>query len=75
MKVHALLADRQIAVVQLLRHGVEAGVEIEVDKRAFAVLQLIEGRRFLKLAAQIGELVVMPYLLQAKLLALLLVPR
>ena len=38
------------------------------------VLHLVERGRFLELAAQIGELVVAPYLLQAKLLALRLVP-
>ncbi len=71
MKLHLLLADGEIAVLQLLRHGVEAIVEIEVDERAFAVLQLVEGGRLLELAAQIGELVVAPDLLQPKLFALL----
>ncbi len=40
----------------------------------FLVLHLIKRGRLLKLAAQIGELVVAPYLLQAKLFALRLVP-
>ena len=74
MEVHTLLADRQIARLQLLRYGVQAGVVVEVDERSLPVLQLVERRRLLKLAAQVGELVVMPYLLQAKLFALLLVP-
>ena len=74
MEVHALLTDRQIPRLQLLRDGIQAGVVIEVDERSLAVLQLVEGGRLLKLAAQIGELVVVPNLLQAKLLALLLVP-
>jgi hypothetical protein len=34
VKLDLLLADGEIAVVQLLRHGVQAGVEIEVDERA-----------------------------------------
>ena len=75
MEVHTLLANRQIAGLQLLRYGVQAGVVIEVDERAFAILQLIQRRRLLKLTAQVGELVVMPYLLQAKLFTLFSRPR
>ena len=42
---------------------------------AFLVLQFVERRCFLETAAQIGELVVPPDLLESKFLALLLVPR
>ena len=66
MKVHTLLADGEISVVQLLRDRIEAGVVVEVDERSLAVLQLVERGRLLELAAQVGELVVMPDLLQAQ---------
>ena len=39
------------------------------------VFQLVEGGCFLEVTTEIGELVIPPYLLQAKLSALLLVPR
>ena len=64
MKLDLLLADGQVAVIQFLRHGVESVVVVEVDERAFPVLQLIERRRLLKLATQIGELVIAPNLLK-----------
>jgi len=60
MEFNLLLADGQIPVLQLLRHGVKPTVEIEVDERAFAVLQLVERGRFLELATQVGELFVAP---------------
>ena len=74
MEIHTLLADRQIARLQLLRYGVQAGVVVEVNERSLTVFQFIQRRRLLKLTAQVGELVVVPYLLKAKLFALLLVP-
>jgi len=54
VKLHLLPADGEIPVVQLLRHGVEAIAEIEVDERRLFVLYLIESGRLLELAAQIG---------------------
>ena len=75
MEFNLLFTDSEIAVVQLLRHGVKPGVEIEVDERGFFVLHLIECGCLLKLAAQIGELVVAPNFLESKRLALSLVPR
>ena len=75
MKFNFLLADGEIPVVQKLRYGVEPAIEIEVDERWFFILHFIERGRFLELTAQVGELVVVPDLLEAKLLALLLVPR
>ena len=47
MEFDFLFADGQIPVLQLLRHGVKSTVEIEVDERAFAVLQLVERGRLL----------------------------
>jgi hypothetical protein len=55
--------------------GIETSVEIEVDKRAFLVFQLVECRCFLENSSQIGKLVVPPDLLKSKFFALLLVPR
>ena len=71
MEVHALLANRQITRLQLLRYGVQPAVVVEVDERPLAVFQFVERRRLLKPTTQVGELVVMPYLLQTKLFALL----
>ena len=75
MEVHALLADRQITRLQLLRYGVQAGVVVEVDERSLTVFQFIQRRRLLEHTAQVGELVVVPYLLQPKLFALSSRPR
>ena len=74
MEFDLLLADGQIPVLQLLRHGVKPTVEIEVDERAFAVFQLVERGRLLELAAQVGELVVAPDLLESEFFSLALVP-
>jgi hypothetical protein len=74
VKLDLLLTDGEIAVVQLLRHGVQAIAEVEVDERALLVLDFIQGRRFLELTTQVGELVVAPYLLKAKRFALRLIP-
>src|SRR5579859_196303 len=75
MKVHALLADGEIASVNFFRDGVEAVSEIEVDEARLFVLDLVKRGSLLELAAQVGELVIPPNLLQTKLLALLLIPR
>ena len=75
MEFDFLFADGQIPVLQLLGHGVKSTIEIEVDERALAVFQLVKRRRFLELAAQVGELVVAPDLLESEFLALALVPR
>ena len=69
-----MLANGEIAVVQLLRHRVQAGVVIEVDERALLVLHLVQRRGLLELAAQVGEFVISPNLLQSKRFPLLLVP-
>jgi hypothetical protein len=74
VKLDLLFTDGEIAVVQLLGHGVKAIAEIEVDERTLLVLHLIERRSLLELAAQVGELVVAPYLLKAKGFALRLIP-
>ena len=74
MKLDLLLTDSEISVVELLRHGVQAIAEIEVDERTLLVLDFIQGRRFLELAAQVRELVVAPNLLKAKSLTLRLIP-
>jgi type IV secretion system protein VirB4 len=55
-----LLADGEIAVLQLLRNGVEAIREIEVNERRFLVFHLVESRCLLKLPTQIGEFVIAP---------------
>jgi len=74
MKVHTLFADGKIARVNLFRDGVKAVGEIEVDEARLFVLHFVERGSFLELAAQVGELVVPPNLLQTKFLALLLIP-
>src|SRR6185312_2344630 len=74
VKLYLLLADGERAVVQLLRHGVQAVREIEVDERRLFVLYLVESGRLLKLAAQIRELFITPYFLQATLFAFGVVP-
>jgi hypothetical protein len=74
VKLDLLFADSEVAVVQLLRHGVKAIAEIEIDERTLLVLDLIQRGRFLELATQVGELVVAPYLLKAKSFSLRLIP-
>src|ERR1700722_6059695 len=74
LELHALLADREIALHNRLRDCVETVGKVVGDERALTVLQLVEGGRFLKLAAQVSELVIAPNLLNAKRRALLLVP-
>ena len=74
MKLDLLLADGEIAVVKLLRHGVETVTEIEVDERRLLLLHLIKRGCLLEMAAQVGELVVMPYLFKAQRIAFLRVP-
>ena len=51
---------------QSLWNGVKAIRKVVVDERAFAIFKLVERGSLLKLAPQIGELVVAPYLLDSK---------
>src|SRR5665213_2414842 len=70
VELDLLLTDGEIAVVQLLRHRIQAIREIEVDERWLFVLHLVQRRRFLKLPAQVGELVIAPFLRRPNSLAL-----
>ena len=74
MKLDFLLADGEVAVVELLRHGVETVTEIEVDERRLLLLHLIKRGCLLEMAAQVSELVVMPNLFKAQRITFLRVP-
>jgi hypothetical protein len=74
MKIDFLFPDLQIAVIQLLRHRVQAIIEIEVDEGRLLVLHLIQGWCLLELPTEIGELVIPPNLFEAEFLGLRLVP-
>ena len=74
MELNLLLANGEIAALQLLRHRVQPVVVVEVDERGLLVLHLIQSRGLLKLPTQVGELVIAPNLLNAKRRALFLIP-
>ena len=75
MKLHPLFAYCEIPVFELLGHGIQTIVEVEVNEGGLAVFHFIEGSSLLELATQVGELVITPDLLKAQVPALLLVPR
>jgi len=64
-ELDSLSADGEIPVLQLLRDCIETVAVVEVDKGALLVFQFIECRGFLKLAAQVCEFVITPYLLKS----------
>ena len=75
VKLDLLLTDGEVAVIKFLRHRVETVTEIEVDERsAFSSFVLVKSGRFLEVAAQIGELFVVPNLLDAEGIAFFRVP-
>src|SRR6185437_16116118 len=74
VKLHLLLADGEITVIEFFGNRIKSIAEIKVDKGWFLVLHFVQSGRLLKLPAQIRELVIAPYRLQAKLFALRLVP-
>ena len=74
MELDLLLTDHEIAVVHFFWNGVEAGIEVEVDERPLFVLQLVYDGRLFKLPLDVGELPVIPDLLDAKRSCFALVP-
>ena len=59
-EVEALLAERQIALVEHLRHDVRALVHLEVQQGRLAVLDLVERRQLGRVGLDVGELAVVP---------------
>ena len=74
LELDTLFADGEISIQNGLGDCVKSIVEIEIDQTSLPVFQLVQSRGFLEVTTEIGELVIPPYLLEAKLIPLLLVP-
>ena len=74
LEINPLLADGEVALQHGLVHGVEAVVVAPVDEASLPIFQLVEDRRFLELAAQVGELVIAPDFLKSQPIGLFAVP-